>query len=1083
VATDADHEQVIELLVGARLVTSDADMVELAHEALARAWPRLRGWLDDDADGQRILRHLALAAETWDAMGRPDSELYRGVRLTRALEWRERAAPDLNAAERELLDASQRHADAERHAARRRRRTVMSVLVAGVVVTATLAGIALVNQRRASREADRAAQEAQRADDEAERANDEATRANDEAERANEEATRAKDGAQRASEEAERADEQAQLASEAAARADQEAVRARAQELAASAISAIDEDPSLAKLLAVASSSVAPTIETNAALHQAWAADPIVARPALQPEAVVWTVDIDPGGERLVLTGATLPGHAKAVDVVDLVTDSPVWRVRFDEPSAWAASALFADGGEHVIGGVLWDPYSQHRVPSQVRGGPIEEPPGDLVGILVWDADSGELVERYDVGRCGGYLAAVSATHVLVRTLHGAADVIAECDWARGTLGTELVDRRSGERRLLAEASSGGVWGANLSGDGTTVAYDRVGDGVQVVVADVSTGETLLRFTPAPDQTRAGVRTLNHDGSLLLFGDDPIHVWDVNTGARVATFGGHRNFSLYSTFTSAGTVLSTGRDGTMREWDPLTGDELQVYPGIEEGRVALSADGIVATIVHSSGARTPVTLIDPRVRGEVGTVATCAGSAVADSLRLGGGLAVFHIVCADDPSATTYTVDLQSDRPVSVLPGHQAQALAVAPDGTRFVRQEGDGTVFGPVVVRDLRTGAEIVELAVLPDELAGKGAWRAKWSPDGTMIAAAVGTSVVVWNAESGALLYAETPDVARVSIADVIFTPDSSALVTTSNDGNHRVISTQAWDVVSTGYNGGSSVGLVGFSPDGSRLLAAAGLAFLNGGALHWFDTAAGHVVLSNENIHEGAVQSVALSPDGTLVATAASDGLVRVWDAATFELVHEIPFGDSRLQGVAFVDDQHLVVTPEEGNLLVVTIDPDELLDLVRRSLTRGFTATECARFGFGDECPTLAELRGRPEGTDDPAVLNGVYAVRWTASDLTSALAAAGEPTTMASRINVGRSMSGASRAASKAPTRSRSRAGGSTSPTTQRARTAPAVTPSPAIACACSPNDVTRSSAAQPATSSTPRSPSPTAGSH
>ena len=232
IATDPDHEQVIELLVGARLVTSDEDMVELAHEALARAWPRLRGWLDDDVDGQRILRHLALAADTWDAMGRPDAELYRGMRLARALEWRERATPDLNAAEREFLDASQRHADAQRHAARRRRRAVTTALAAGVAVTATLAAIALVNQRRADHEAERASDEAERANDEAERAGDEAQRA------------------------------------------DQEADRARAQALAASAISALDEDPSLAKLLAVTSAiATDPTPETTAALHRAWAAD------------------------------------------------------------------------------------------------------------------------------------------------------------------------------------------------------------------------------------------------------------------------------------------------------------------------------------------------------------------------------------------------------------------------------------------------------------------------------------------------------------------------------------------------------------------------------------------------------------------------------------------------------------------------------------------------------------------------------------------------------------------------------------------------------------------------------------------
>ena len=78
VVSDAEHERLIELLVRARLVTSDDDTVELAHESLARAWPRLRNWLDDDVEGQRILRHLALTADAWDGMGRPDSELYRG---------------------------------------------------------------------------------------------------------------------------------------------------------------------------------------------------------------------------------------------------------------------------------------------------------------------------------------------------------------------------------------------------------------------------------------------------------------------------------------------------------------------------------------------------------------------------------------------------------------------------------------------------------------------------------------------------------------------------------------------------------------------------------------------------------------------------------------------------------------------------------------------------------------------------------------------------------------------------------------------------------------------------------------------
>ena len=258
------------------------------------------------------------------------------------------------------------------------------------------------------------------------------------------------------------------------------------------------------------------------------------------------------------------------------------------------------------------------------------------------------------------------------------------------------------------------------------------------------------------------------------------------------------------------------------------------------------------------------------------------------------------------------------------------------------------------------------------------------------------------------------------------MIFSPDSGLLLATSNDGKDRVISTRTWEVVGTHSNGGSSVGLVGFTPDGSKLLAANQLMANTGASLHWFDVAADQVALSKNDIHEGSLRSVALSPDGALVATAASDGLVRVWDGATLELVHEVPLGDSQIQGVAFVDDHHLAVTPQEGNLLLVTIDPDELLDIVRGSLTRGFTATECTRFGFGDECPTLAELRGRPDGAGDPAVLNGNYEVRWTAS---SSRPRSPPP---ASR----RSPAGQRTTAIPAPTPSPSTTAGSTSPTTE-----------------------------------------------
>ena len=49
-----DVAVVLERLAAARLLTLDADWVDVAHEALIRCWPRLRGWLAADREGLRL---------------------------------------------------------------------------------------------------------------------------------------------------------------------------------------------------------------------------------------------------------------------------------------------------------------------------------------------------------------------------------------------------------------------------------------------------------------------------------------------------------------------------------------------------------------------------------------------------------------------------------------------------------------------------------------------------------------------------------------------------------------------------------------------------------------------------------------------------------------------------------------------------------------------------------------------------------------------------------------------------------------------------------------------------------------------
>ena len=108
-------------LVESRLVVAHDDSIELVHEALLEHWPRLAGWLEDDAQGRRVRRRLTAAAAEWDAGGRDSGELLRGARLGATLEWADSAGGDaeLNRVEREFLEQSR--AGAAEESARQRR--------------------------------------------------------------------------------------------------------------------------------------------------------------------------------------------------------------------------------------------------------------------------------------------------------------------------------------------------------------------------------------------------------------------------------------------------------------------------------------------------------------------------------------------------------------------------------------------------------------------------------------------------------------------------------------------------------------------------------------------------------------------------------------------------------------------------------------------------------------------------------------------------------------------------------------------------------------------------------------------------
>ncbi|MGW5330283.1 nSTAND1 domain-containing NTPase [Streptomyces sp. NPDC004014] len=151
-----DGATVLERLARARLVTLDNDTVDLAHEALITAWPRLRGWIDNDRERLRAHRRLTEAAQAWEALNRDAGALYRGTRLATVEEtFTERG--DLTDLEHAFLAASVAARRGEQRAAARttrRLRTLVAGLTALVLVTAATAVVAF--QQRATARVERA---------------------------------------------------------------------------------------------------------------------------------------------------------------------------------------------------------------------------------------------------------------------------------------------------------------------------------------------------------------------------------------------------------------------------------------------------------------------------------------------------------------------------------------------------------------------------------------------------------------------------------------------------------------------------------------------------------------------------------------------------------------------------------------------------------------------------------------------------------------------------------------------------------------------------------------------------------------
>ncbi|WP_307543294.1 helix-turn-helix domain-containing protein [Streptomyces sp. V3I8] len=778
----------LDAFVRARLITADRDTVEIAHEALLHAWPRLRGWIDADRDGLLIHQQLAHAADEWEREGGDPSALYRGTRLDTVRTWAEEldGRSRLSAREEAFLRASRaEEADRQRQARRqvRRRQGTLTTLVV-LLALAVVAGALAYRQRSAALHQERIARSHALA-------------------------------AQSASLAAGRPEASIRLA--------EEAYRSQSTPEARGALLSTQAQPFAARLGGyrgpVNSVAFAPDGRTLAAASSDGTVT--LRRLADRRTAATFTmygrvrsVAFGPDGRTLAAGGPDSPvrlwdtARHRTRAVLPVSTEG-ARAVAFDPRGRLLAIAA-TDGSVQV-----WDIGRGRRVTSFTgHTGQVDtlaySPDGRTLAsagadrtVRLWDTvrdrPAGVLEGHNDEvlgvafapdGRSlasGGADRTVRlwdlARHRTTAVLTGHSDDVNAVAYlpdgatvvsAGGDGTTRLWDVRAGMQTLTLTGHTDYTMGVAVNAGGTVLA--TAGFDQSVVLWTL--GGPVLTARPF---TEVWQSAYSPGGRLLATAatDHTVRLWDVARHRSVATLRGHRSAVFSVAFApDARTVASAGSDGTVRLWDVAARRRLATLTGHRGDvfAVAFAPDG---ALLASAGADGTVRLWDAATRRPLATLTghTDFVNGVAfspDGRTLAGA--------GDDLTVRLW--DVATRRPLATLTGHTGavRAVAFSPDGRALASGGNDGTVRLWDVRRHRCT-------AVLRGHT---GAVRGiAFSPGGRLLASSGSDRTVrLWEV-AGRRPWATLTGHTN-AVWGTVFSPDGRTVASSSNDGTVRL-----WDL----------------------------------------------------------------------------------------------------------------------------------------------------------------------------------------------------------------------------------------------------------------------------------------------